>query len=242
VAMVLNWTGVPDWRPLQSRQHQDASPTTSGPLPLPSPSPKTRTRGASTGVPVAPVIKHASSSKPRLSVSVPAQLPNVEPTKLMSASGSEKYYLASLSPVETEIEGRPGQCTGGCTGFHGGPARIQTIVYPNSFITRLDGNGRRSVSTWNSLRECSTFSGTVGLANDSDTTQVSFSVSLDGGEDKVLATINTGDSNHFSISVKNVNRFTLAAFVSGSDADNVVAVWGNAALTCKAGTLSELDQ
>jgi hypothetical protein len=122
-------------------------------------------------------------------------------------------------------------------GFSSGSAKIGATTYPQSFITRMDGDGGRSVSTWNSLRSCDSFEVSLGLTNDSDSTSATFTISKDGGSPEELATVATGDVVPVSVNMSGVNRFTLAAYVSGAETDSAKAVWGDAFLTCTAGSL-----
>lgn len=95
------------------------------------------------------------------------QSSTVSPSATPSAS---RYFLAKLAPVASEKEGRPGSCTGGCTGFTSGPGRIAGMVYPVSFLMGNDGDGRRSTATWNLARSCSRLEMTVGV-DDSTSSQ-----------------------------------------------------------------------
>lgn len=169
----------------------------------------------------------ASSSRTR---------PGVDGEMTTGESGPARYYLSEIDYVEVEIE-RGGGCTGGCAGFTKDSAKIGATTYPQSFITRMDGGGNRSVSTWNSLRSCDSFEAYLGLTNDSDTSTATFTISKDGGPAEVLAAVTTGDVAHVSTNMSGVNRFTLAAYVSGVETERAKAVWGDALLTCSAGSL-----
>lgn len=154
-----------------------------------------------------------------------------------SGSDSTRYYLAELDYVDVELEGRSAGCTGGCAGFEKGAAKIGATNYPQSFITRMDGDGGRSVSTWNALRSCDSFEASLGLTNDSDSTSATFTISKDGGSPEVLDVVATGDVAPVTVNMSGVSRFTLAAYVSGAETEHAEAVWGDAVLTCTAGSL-----
>ncbi|WP_183097766.1 NPCBM/NEW2 domain-containing protein [Nocardioides pelophilus] len=140
------------------------------------------------------------------------------------------FYLADLTPIETEIEGRPGGCTGGCTGFHDDSIDIAGRSYPRSWVMRLDDDGDRSTSTWNASRKCRSFDATVGLTDDSGTTNGRFTINL-GGDDIELATVPTGTGSKVTTDLRGVFRFVIAASNEGpgTDADSG---WGDARLLC----------
>lgn len=148
-----------------------------------------------------------------------------------------RYYLADLDYVEVEIEGRPGRCTGGCTGFDRGAEKIGATTYPQSYVMRMDSDGDRSTSSWNALQACTTFEATLGLTNDSSTTAATFTISLDDAPPQTLAVVETGDAAPVSVALGGVIRFTIAAYVTGAEPENADSVWGDASMVCERGSL-----
>jgi hypothetical protein len=102
---------------------------------------------------------------------------------------------------------------------------------------RMDSDGARSISTWNALGACETFAATVGLTDDSDTMAATFAITLDDGDEQVLAVVETTDSAVVEVALDGAGRFTLSAAVTGAEPERAIAVWGDAHLTCRAGSL-----
>lgn len=153
-----------------------------------------------------------------------------------------QYYLADLPTVKVEKEGRAGQCTGGCTGFHQGAGRIQGKVYPNSYLMEVAADGRRSVATWNLARSCSSLSLTVGLDDlVAPAAQVTFTLSTDGASPQELATVELATPGHVAdFPVDGVAQIEIAAHVSGSTPDSAVDILlGDARLTCAPSSLGD---
>ncbi|MFT3832454.1 MAG: NPCBM/NEW2 domain-containing protein [Micropruina sp.] len=178
----------------------------------------------------------ASTSEPPIPSASPA--PSTPREESESAPAATIYYLADIYPVATEKENRPGRCTGGCTGFGPRSARIGTNVYPKSYVMGNDGDGRRSVATWNTARNCSRLEMTVGVDNSTVTrSRFTFTISRDGEPPKELATTGLADPYKVSAELDGVTQIQIAAYVSGAEAEGVKMVLGDAVLTCFPGSL-----
>ena len=140
------------------------------------------------------------------------------------------FYLADLTPIATEIEGRPGSCTGGCTGFGRAAATIAGAPYARSYVMRLDSNGNRSTSVWNASYKCTRFEATLGLDDSSPTTTSRFTINTGPG-DVVLASPATGVATPVSLDLTGVFRYTLAASNTGGSAGAKAAL-GDARMLC----------
>lgn len=144
------------------------------------------------------------------------------------------YYLADLDPTNEVIENRPGNCTGGCTGFHSGSGRIAGVTYSHSWITDVVSDGSRSLTEWNASYKCMTLVGTVGLDDSSPTTTVAYTLSI-GGDDIPLGSAATGSSVKISQDITGVFRIDLAASDTAGrpyGSPHSTAVWGNARMLC----------
>jgi hypothetical protein len=159
-------------------------------------------------------------------LTLPQASPGISPS--VSVTVFRWFYLADLVPVATEIEG--GSCTGGCTGFYGGDAHIGGADFPRSYIMRLDDGGDRSTSTWNASKKCRTFDATVGLTDDSGTTNGYFTINI-GGDDVPLGTTPTGQGVRADFDLRGVFRFVIAASNQGPGGD-ATSAWGNARVLC----------
>ncbi|AXX28407.1 NPCBM/NEW2 domain-containing protein [Actinosynnema pretiosum subsp. pretiosum] len=236
VALLITWSGVEDWRFFEDSEPQGRQTfTTTTAFTAPH---FTDTPGTTTAVTTTTSATPTTSAQSPTTSRPTTTTAQAEGDEVAGSAGPTRYHLADLDYVAVEIEGRSGRCTGGCTSFKGGSTKIGPTAYPQSFITRMDGNGNRSTSTWNALRSCDSFEAHLGLTNDSGSTSATFTVSKDGGAAEVLATVATGDVAPIAISMSGVNRFVLAAHVSGDKTDRAVAVWGEAVLTCAPGSLS----
>lgn len=189
-----------------------ASATSASPSPSPSPSP--------TGI-----TDESPEDGDR------TQEPSVE-------DGTGIYYLADVSPRATEKEGRPGRCTGGCTGFTSGAAKIGASLFSRSYLMEVASDGRRSVAVWSLARACTELSVTVGISDNTQTSGVvMFSVSLDG---KSLGQAKTGvaEPRKLQLDVTNAATLELAAAAQSADDDGPIdIVWGDAMVRCAAGAL-----
>lgn len=153
--------------------------------------------------------------------------------------GPSEYYLAALPTISREKEGRPGRCTGGCTGFRQGSGRIQGTVFPTSFKMSVAADGRRSTAVWNLARSCTTLNMTVGLDDErSPMANVTFTLSKDGSTPEHLVTVGLAEHGLVSESVEGAAQIQIAAYVSGTRAESEVPILlGDARVTCVAGTL-----
>lgn len=203
--------------------------------PLPTPSAVTPTPTAS-GDGAGPSPTQSSPSATESPSPSETDTPSPFPTT-PAEQETTRYYLAELYPSYTEKEGRPGRCTGGCTGFRGGSARIKGVMYPKSFLMSNDGDGRRSVAKWNTARSCSDLQMTVGLNDSSAPTEVTFTVSQDGREPVSIARVALSQPEKVTVSVADTAQVEVAAYVSGRDASPVNVVLGDAVLTCDPGSL-----
>lgn len=150
------------------------------------------------------------------------------------AAGPTWYYLADMEPIETEIEGRPGQCTGGCTAFRGQPASIAGDVYPQSYVMRMDYDGKRSTSLWNSYTKCTTFEATIGMDDSSASVTAKFVLEREGGKSDELGVLNTGTPKKVKADLTGVFRFKLVTYLSkvSQQRTDQKAVWGDARMLC----------
>lgn len=204
---------------------------TSSPTPSVSPSPMTSSQppASETAAPSPEVPSGETSTPPA------TEEPSVPPSESPAIT---LYYLSDVYPVATEKENRPGYCTGGCTGFRPGSARIGPNVYPKSYVMGNDGDGRRSVAVWNTARSCSRLEMTVGVDNSTvSRSQFTFTLSKDGKPPSVLATTGLAEPKNVTVDLEGVAQIQIAAYVSGPKAEGVSMVLGDAVLTCLPGSL-----
>jgi hypothetical protein len=166
--------------------------------------------------------------------------PPKSPSPSTTPPTTQTYYLADVPYTQVEKEGRPGNCTGGCTGFDSGSARIGGNVYPNSWLMQIDGDGRRSTTTWNTVRACTSLDATVGLTDDSPATQITFTATTDQGTEK-RATASIGDVNPRHLDLTGGRTLTIAAYVTGNEVDRPDIAWGNLRITCRPGSIETYE-
>lgn len=173
----------------------------------------------------------APTSTPTPTFTTPSPTPT--PSTALPPSGPTWYYLADMSPVGSEIEGRPGRCTGGCTGFSSQPGTIEGEIYPQSYVMRMDSDGKRSVSTWNAYTKCTTFEATIGLDDSSASVKTRFLLEREGGVTEDLGILPTGEGQKVTVDLTGVFRFTLVSHLTeASKQTTQKAVWGDARMLC----------
>lgn len=186
-----------------------------------------------------PTVDTAAPSATTPSPSAEAGTPPPALESDSTPSGADgAYYLADLSPRATEKEGRAGRCTGGCTGFHEGAAKISASLFSRSYLMEVAPDGRRSTATWSLARACTGFSVTVGIADDTQTGGVvTFMVAADGTE-VARATTGLADPRRLSFDVTGAATIELAAAAQSTDDDeDLDVVWGDAQVECTPGAL-----
>jgi hypothetical protein len=138
------------------------------------------------------------------------------------------YYLADLAPISTTYGPN---CTGGCTGFRSGPGSLGEI-FAQSYLMRASRRGGLGTSTWNALRACTTFDATVGLDDRSDSATARFTITPDGGNPVVVASVSSGEPKRIHFKLDGVYRFTLGTNLTKAQSFERDTVWGDARVYC----------
>lgn len=183
-----------------------ATPSTPPPTPSPSPTP--------TPTP-APTMDSPSPTPPAF-------------------TGPQWVYLASTDYIDAEIVGRPGRCDGGCTGFRLHPTSIAGTMYPQAWVMRMDGDGKKSTTTWNAYTKCTKLEATIGLSDDSQSVQAHFLLQREGGATDDFGVLRTGQSKKITVDLTGVFRFTVVSYLAVPQTLNTTSAsaWGDIRMLC----------